>query len=108
MPGAVLAVGVVACAAAAAVGLAVVAGAAMTGQRLAAAADAAALAAADAASGAVSGIPCDRAREVAVAVGADLIRCDGDGLVMTVTVTAPFGPFAAEASARAGPPPSAP
>lgn len=106
MPGSVLAVGVLACAAASAIALASVVGAAVTGQRVAAAADAAALAAADAASGAASGVPCERADELAAAVGATLVRCEPDGLIVTVTVTMPFGPFDASASARAGPPPS--
>ena len=105
MPGAPLAVGIVACTAALAVGLAQVAGAAVFSQQLAGAADAAALAAADAASGAVTGGPCERAAEVAAASGTELATCDLDGLIATVSVSASFGPLAATAAARAGPPP---
>ncbi|MFH8249297.1 Rv3654c family TadE-like protein [Microbacterium sp. B2969] len=105
MPGSVLAVGIVACAATLVVAAGAVTGAAVASQRLAGAADAAALAAADAASGAVRGIPCERAVEVAAASGAALEACDVDGLIATVTVSAPFGRLVARASARAGPPP---
>jgi secretion/DNA translocation related TadE-like protein len=105
MAGAVLTVGVVACAAVLSIGLVTAGAAAVLGQRVAGAADGAALAAADAASGAVGGQPCDRAAEVAAAVGAALTVCEVDGLIATVSVSAPFGAFTATASARAGPPP---
>jgi secretion/DNA translocation related TadE-like protein len=100
----VLAVGVIGCAAALGMGLAASGLAAVQSQRAAAAADAAALAAADAASGAVTGIPCDRADQLAAAGGAGLDACTLDGLVATVTVRVPMGPLHATASARAGPP----
>ena len=105
MPGTVLAVGVIGCAAARGVGQAASGLAAVQSQRAAAGADAAALAAADAASGAVTGIPCDRAAQLAAAGGAGLDACTLDGLVATVTVSIPAGPLHATASARAGPPP---
>ena len=105
MPGTVLTVGVVACAAALTVALAGVGSAAVFGQRLAGAADAAALAAADAASGAVSGVPCERASEVAVAADATVVSCELDELIATVTVGAAFMRIPISASARAGPPP---
>jgi len=104
MAGTVLTVGLVACAATLAVTLTTAGGAAVFSQRLAGAADAAALAAADAASGRVAGAPCDLAGVVARAAGADLAACELDGLIATVTVSAAFGRFAAAASARAGPP----
>ncbi|WP_243073985.1 Rv3654c family TadE-like protein [Microbacterium sp. SS28] len=105
MAGTGLAVGIVAGCAALVLGLTTVSAAAVTGQRLAGAADAAALAAADAASGASRGVPCERAADVAQAGGASLAACDVDGLVATVTVSATFGALTASASARAGPPP---
>ena len=105
MPGTVLAVGVIGCAAVLGVGLAASGLAAVQSQRAAAAADAAALAAADAASGAVTGIPCERADQLAAAGGAGLAACTLDGLIATVTVIITAGPLHATASARAGPPP---
>ncbi|MFC0196480.1 Rv3654c family TadE-like protein, partial [Microbacterium arthrosphaerae] len=85
--------------------LAALGGAAVVGQRLAAAADAGALAAADTASGAITGVPCERAAEVAAEFGAGLESCQLDELIATVTVTMPFAGLTARASARAGPPP---
>ena len=105
MAGTLLSVGVMASAATLSVGLVAAGSAAAFGQRLAGAADAAALAAADAASGAVTGIPCDRAAEIAAAAGAVVQRCDLDGLVATVVVAASFARLPATAVARAGPPP---
>ncbi|MFE1644332.1 helicase [Microbacterium sp. P01] len=105
MAGALLAVGVLACAATLAGGLVISGAGAVYGQKLAGAADAAALAAADAASGAVAGAPCDRAAEVAAASGAALERCEVDGLIATVSVAGSFARLPAAASARAGPPP---
>jgi len=99
------AVGVIAAAVVLTGGLAAVGSAAVIGQRLASAADAGALAAADAASGAVTGVPCDLAGEVAAAFGARIDACDLDGLIATVTVEMRVGPVVARASARAGPPP---
>lgn len=105
MAGTLIAVGVVACTATLALGLVAAGTASAFGQHLAGAADAAALAAADAASGAVSGIPCERATQVAVAAGVMVQRCELDGLVATVVVGADFGRLPAVAAARAGPPP---
>jgi secretion/DNA translocation related TadE-like protein len=104
MPGTLLSVGVIASSATFAVALISVGSAAVFGQRLAGAADAAALAAADAASGAVTGVPCDRAADIAAAAHAVVQRCDLDGLVATVVVSASFGRLPATAAARAGPP----
>lgn len=104
MAGGVLATGIVAVAAAASIGLCAVGGAAVEGQRLAGAADAAALAAADSASGAVVGVPCERAGELAAEADVELSACELDGLVATVTVTDRFAGFVVSASARAGPP----
>lgn len=104
MAGTAVAVGLVGGAAALAVGLATVASAAVFGQRLAGVADAAALAAADAASGAVTGVPCERAGQIAAVSGAVVETCELDGLVATVSVSARLGPLPAIARARAGPP----
>ena len=105
MPGTTLVVGIVGGCATLMIAFAGIGAAAVTSQRLAGAADAAALAAADAASGAVSGDPCGRAGEVAAASGAFLSGCELDGLIATVTVSGSFGRLTAAASARAGPPP---
>ncbi|WP_345799921.1 Rv3654c family TadE-like protein [Microbacterium sp. AZCO] len=105
MPGSALAAGIVACAAALVVACGAATGAAVASQRLAGAADAAALAAADAASGAVQGVPCERASEVAAASGARVVACEVDELIATVSVSTGFGRLVAAATARAGPPP---
>ena len=105
MAGTLLSVGVVVCSATLSVALVTAGAASVFSQRLAGAADAAALAAADAASGLVGGAPCVRAGEVAAASGAQVIACDLDGLVATITVAATFVRLPATASARAGPPP---
>jgi secretion/DNA translocation related TadE-like protein len=105
MPGTALAVGVLAVATALAGSLCAVGGASVASQRATGAADAGALAAADAASGAASGVPCDRAAEVAATFGAVVIACDVTGVEATVAVSVPFGPLSAGARARAGPPP---
>jgi secretion/DNA translocation related TadE-like protein len=105
MAGTPAAAGVLACTVALVVGLAAVGAASAHAQRLASTADAAALAAADAASGAVTGIPCERADEIARTAGAQLDGCTLDGLIATVTVSASFATLPASASARAGPPP---
>jgi secretion/DNA translocation related TadE-like protein len=102
MPGTLAAVGIVGCCASLTLGLAAVGSAAVFGQRLSGAADAAALAAADAASGAVVGVPCELAAHVSAALGATLAACEVDGLTATVSVSARFGPVTAAASARAG------
>ncbi|WP_417561851.1 Rv3654c family TadE-like protein [Microbacterium sp.] len=106
MAGTVLAVGAIGAAAALTLGLASVGSAAVQAQRAAGAADAAALAAADAASGAVTGIPCERADQVAAAGGARVTACTVDALVVTVSVAVPFGALTAAATARAGPDPA--
>jgi secretion/DNA translocation related TadE-like protein len=67
------------------------------------AADAAALAAADARVGAVSGFPCERARQLAERNGAALDSCTVDGLVATVTTRGGFLGFPVLATATAGP-----
>ena len=81
-------------------------GAAVTAQRTAGAADAAALAAADAASGAVptGEQPCELAARVAQAAGATLTGCVLEGFVATVEVQAAYAGLAAVSRARAGPP----
>ena len=104
MAGTSTAVGGIAVAVVLTVALGAVAAASVHTQRLAGAADAAALAAADAASGAVTGVPCERATEVAAAAEVEIVACDLDGLVATVRVAAPFAGFSASAIARAGPP----
>ncbi len=104
MAAAATAVGLVGATAVLAFGLVISGSAAVFGQRLAGAADAAALAAADAASGAVSGVPCERADQVASAAGVAVSSCEVDGLIATVTVSGRFATLAAYASARAGPP----
>ncbi|WP_169581016.1 MULTISPECIES: Rv3654c family TadE-like protein [Microbacterium] len=104
MPGTLAAAGLVVSAALLTGSLAGVSAAAVFGQRLAGVADAAALAAADAASGAVTGVPCERAREITQRGEVELTACELDGLVATVSVSAPFGVLVAVARARAGPP----
>ena len=104
MAGSVAAIGLIGCAAALSLGFASVGSAAVLGQRLAGAADAAALAAADAAAGAVAGVPCELAATLAAAAGSELETCEIDGLTATVTVSARLGNLPATASARAGPP----
>lgn len=86
------------------VSLAAVAAGAVFSQRLAGTTDAAALAAADTASGAVTGVPCERAADLAHVSGFSLRACDVDGLIATVTVSGRFGGIEVAASARAGPP----
>ena len=105
MPGTAAAAGLVAATAALGIALGAVAAASVHAQRVASAADAAALAAADAASGAVGGVPCERAAQLAETAGARVEACELEGLVATVTVSAPFGALPVSARARAGPPP---
>lgn len=105
MAGSALAVGVLAVAATLGVGFAAAGAASAHAARVAGVADAAALAAADAASGAVTGVPCERADRLAGRGGAHVVSCAVDGLVATVEVAASVGPFTAHARARAGPPP---
>ncbi len=105
MAGTLLSVGVIACAAVLAVGFTTAGTAAVLSQRLAGAADAAALAAADAASGAIEGVPCERAAEAASASGATLTSCELENLTATITVALGAGLLSGAASARAGQPP---
>lgn len=107
MAGSALAVGVLAVAAALGVGYAAVGAASARAAHVTGVADAAALAAADAASGAVSGVPCERAAEVAARGGAAVVSCAVEGLFATVEVAASVGLLSAHARARAGPPPGA-
>lgn len=76
--------------------------------RLAGAADAAALAAADVAVGREPGTPCAAAERVAGANAARITACRADGVVVTVRVTSARGfgglPFDLDATATAGPP----
>ncbi|AZS37674.1 hypothetical protein CVS47_02317 [Microbacterium lemovicicum] len=106
MAGTLLSLGIAVCGATVAAALVTAGAAAAFGQQLAGIADAAALAAADAASGAITGIPCDRAAEVASATGAEIVSCSLDGLIATVEVSSSFLRLPASATARAGPPPS--
>ncbi len=76
------------------------------GQAVQNAADAAALAAADSASGALAGIPCESASQVATMNGGRLSSCALDGLIASVTVTRSVGAFILSSTARAGPPDS--
>lgn len=104
MAGSAAAAGLVGAIAVLTLGLGAVGAAAVHGQRVAAAADAAALAAADAASGAATGVPCDRAAEVAASAALGVVSCQVEGLIATVRVGGAFGPFDTAATARAGPP----
>lgn len=106
MAGSALAAGVLVVAAGLSLGLAAVGGAAVTAQRVAGAADAAALAAADASSGAVvtAEEPCALAARVAAASGASLADCAIEGFVATVQVQAAYAGLTAVSRARAGPP----
>ncbi|WP_052460318.1 Rv3654c family TadE-like protein [Microbacterium gorillae] len=76
--------------------------AAAASQRVAGAADAAALAAADTLAGATTGDPCDRADELARRNGAALDRCDLNGLIATVSVSARVLGLPVRGAARAG------
>jgi secretion/DNA translocation related TadE-like protein len=79
-------------------------GALATRQAVAGAADAAALAAADVAVGIHPGFPCEAAGRVAAANGAQLVACELDGLVASVSVGRSILGIAVTASATAGPP----
>ena len=109
MAGTAAGIGALAITATLALGVGATGAATIRAARAAGAADAAALAAADGASGAVplgaGETACSVAAAVASASGAELIACDLDGLVATVRVEVGAGPFAAQARARAGPPP---
>jgi len=105
MAGTAAALGALAVTGVMAVGVSAAGAAGISAARAGAAADAAALAAADAATGAASGIPCERAAEVAAAGGAALLTCTLTDVMATVAVRVGTGLLAAEARARAGPPP---
>lgn len=100
----VVALGLVGAIVALAALLAPVLGVFVATQRVANAADAAALAAADATSGAVPGVPCDLAASIAVRNGATLTGCEIDGPVASVTARSSVFGFTVDAGARAGPP----
>ncbi|MFC7789023.1 helicase [Microbacterium sp. MAHUQ-60] len=106
MAGTALAAGILTVTATLSVGLAAVGGAAVTAQRTAGAADAAALAASDAASGAVitDEDPCALAARVAAAGGARLTACTIRGLTATVEVHSAYAGLVAVSRARAGQP----
>lgn len=106
MAGTALAAGVLTVAATLSLGLAAVGGAAVTAQRTAGAADAAALAAADAASGAVitDEDPCALAVRVAAASGATVAACTLEGFTATVEVRSAYAGLVAVSRARAGQP----
>lgn len=73
-------------------------------QRMAGAADAAALAAADVAVGREPGVPCVIAAQLAAANQAVLDRCIVDGIIVTVRVGSSAGIAPITATATAGPP----
>ncbi|MBX3094158.1 MAG: hypothetical protein KF680_06410 [Cryobacterium sp.] len=79
-------------------------GALIERQRIAGAADAAALAAADVAVGREPGVPCVVAAQLAAANQAVLDRCIVDGVIVTVRVGSSSGIAAITATATAGPP----
>lgn len=85
-------------------GVVIAGGASVTSQRLASAADAAALAAADAATGFASGDPCERARDVAEANGVAVATCEVNAHRVEVSVTDTYAGFAVVVGARAGSP----
>lgn len=105
MAGAAAALAAVAVASAVAVGVVTAGAAAVVGARAAGIADAAARAAADTAAGLVPGTACERAVDVAAVAGAAVVACDVVGTIATVRVRLGSGVLAAEARARAGPPP---
>lgn len=102
--GGVAVIGIAAAVALAAV-LVIAAGAALVArQRVAGAADAAALAAADTVSGRLPGVPCQVAAQVAEANAAEVTACVVDGLVVTVRAAGAIGAIPVTATATAGPP----
>ncbi len=100
----VIAIGMIAGVVALTGSIAGISAALVTKQRIAGAADAAAIAAADVASGAVSGYPCASADDAARLNGATLVECAVDGPVASVLVSARVLAFEVRARARAGPP----
>lgn len=103
MAGTASAIGALAVASAMAIGVGAVGTASIHAARVAGIADAAALAAADAATGAVSGVPCERAAEVAASAGGELAACTLTDMTAVVRVRLGAGLLVAEARARAGP-----
>lgn len=73
-------------------------------QRIAGAADAAALAAADVAIGREPGVPCVVATQIAVANRTALERCVVDGVIVTVRLASSAAIVPVTATATAGPP----
>jgi secretion/DNA translocation related TadE-like protein len=102
--GTVLALGVLGATVTVVLTLIPVTGAFVASQRVANAADAAALAAADVASGAVPGVACQLAAAAADLNGAVLGQCELSGAVARVSVSSRWWVFSLGASARAGPP----
>ncbi|WP_426519523.1 Rv3654c family TadE-like protein [Diaminobutyricibacter sp. McL0618] len=100
----VVAIGLIAGVVALTGGIAAISAALVFKQRIAGAADSAAVAAADVVSGAVPGYPCARAEEAARLNGAVLIDCTIDGMIASVLVSAYVLTFEVRARARAGPP----
>lgn len=105
MAGTALAAGILTVTATLSVGLVALGGAAVTAQRTAGAADAAALAAADAASGAIvtDQDPCALAARIATTADATVISCEVHGLTATVQVRSSYAGVFAVSDARAGP-----
>lgn len=83
-------------------GMVAAGGAAVTAQRVSAAADAAALAAADTALGFSAGDPCDNAARIAEANRATLTECVIDAATVRVSVQATYAGFPIAVAARAG------
>lgn len=104
MAGVATAIGVLAVTATVTVGCVAAGAAAVRSAQVSAAADSAALAAADTAVGFVGGAPCERAEQIVLREGLDLVACDVAGVIATVEVGATTGVFAVHARARAGPP----
>ena len=102
--GAVLALGVLGATVSVVLAVIPASGAFVASQRVANAADAAALAAADVASGAVPGVACQLATAAASLNGAVLDGCELSGAVALVSVSSSWWVFSLSASARAGPP----
>lgn len=102
--GTVLALGILGATVAVVLTLIPVTGAFVASQRVANAADAAALAAADVASGAVPGVACQLAAVAASLNGAVLGDCELNGAVAAVSASSRWWVFSLSAKARAGPP----
>lgn len=100
----VLALGIVGVLMSVTAGAVAVAGASVSHQTAAGAADAGALAAADVASGRLPGSPCAIAEAVIRANGVRMGACEVDGLVASVSAAVHYLGFTVSAEARAGPP----